>query len=84
MDVIIHWGVLRRLREDVGANPVVLICAILFDLVALGAFLVMKAMSDPAIIVISATGIIAIFVFEKFYLSRRREKRETHETGHQE
>jgi amino acid transporter len=84
MDVIIHWGVLRRLREDVGANPVVLICAILFDLVALGAFLVMKAMSDPAIIVISAMGIIAIFVFEKFYLSRRREKRETHETGHQE
>ncbi|WP_420430702.1 APC family permease [Hyphobacterium sp.] len=82
MDVIIHWGVLRRLREDVGANPVVLICAILFDLVALGAFLVMKAMSDPAIIVISASGIFGIFVFEKIYLSRRRKNEEAGEADH--
>tara|TARA_R110002073_G_scaffold40507_1_gene114741 strand:- start:1401 stop:2729 length:1329 start_codon:yes stop_codon:yes gene_type:complete len=82
MDVIIHWGVLRRLREDVGANPAVLICAILFDLVALGAFLVMKAMSDPAIIVISASGILAIFVFEKIYLSRRRKNEEADEADH--
>ncbi|GJL96542.1 MAG: amino acid permease [Hyphobacterium sp.] len=84
MDMIIHWGVLQRLREDVGANPVVLICAILFDLVALGAFLVMKAMSDPAIIAISVTGIVAIFAFEKFYLSRRRKSGESHEAGHHE
>lgn len=84
MDVIIHWGVLRRLRADVGANPVVLICAILFDLIALGAFLVMKAISDPAIIVISVSGIAAIFAFEKFYLSKQRTKDGSHEAGHQD
>ena len=82
MDVIIHWGVLRRLREDVGANPAVLISAILFDLVALGAFLVMKAMSDPAIIAISTAGILGIFVFEKLYLGRRRDSDEAHKGDH--
>jgi amino acid transporter len=80
MDVIIHWGVLRRMREDVGANPVVLVCAILFDLVALGAFLVMKAMSDPLIIVISISGIVGIFAFEKLYLSRWRTRTHSHQS----
>lgn len=80
MDVIIHWGVLRRMREDVGANPVVLVCAILFDLVALGAFLVMKAMSDPLIIVISVSGIAGIFAFEKLYLSRWRTRTHSHQS----
>jgi hypothetical protein len=80
MDVIIHWGVLRRMREDVGANPVVLVCAILFDFVALGAFLVMKAMSDPLIIVISISGIAGIFAFEKLYLSRWRTRTHSHQS----
>jgi amino acid transporter len=82
MDVIIHWGVLRRLREDVGANPVVLVGAILFDLVALGAFLVMKAISDPFIIAVSTSGILGIFVFEKIYLSWRREHDPAPDTNH--
>jgi len=83
MDIIIHWGVLRRMRDDVGANPVVLVTAIIFDLVALGAFMAIKAMSDPAIIAIAVSGIAAIFLFEKLYLSRfRKEADERHETGH--
>lgn len=76
MDIIIHWGVLRRMREDVGANPVVLVAAILFDLIALGAFVIMKLLSDPFIIAVSAAGIVAIFIFEKIYLARRAADRE--------
>ena len=71
MDIIIHWGVLRRMREDVGANPLVLVAAIVFDLVALGAFVVMKLLTDPFIIAVSAAGIAAIFLFEAVYLARR-------------
>lgn len=43
MDIAIHWGVLRYLRRDVGANVVVLVTAIVLDAVVLGAFLVEKA-----------------------------------------
>lgn len=82
MDVIIHWGVLRRLRKDVGANPVILISAIIFDLIALGAFVTMKAISDPLIILIAIAGIAAIFVLEAFYLKARsdNDKRQDHDT----
>jgi len=40
--------------------------------VVLGAFLVMKAGSDPWIIFIAFAGIAAITGFEKFYLARIR------------
>lgn len=76
MDIIIHWGVLRRMREDVGANPAVLVAAITFDLIALGAFISVKLLSDPLIIAISIGGIAAIFIFEKIYLARRPDKSE--------
>lgn len=70
MDIIIHWGVYRHLREDVGASAPILITAIVLDAVALGAFLVMKSQSDPVIVVIAVTGMAVIFTFEKFFLSR--------------
>ena len=70
MDIIIHWGVLRRMREEVDANPVILVSAIILDAVALIAFIVMKALNDPLIIVISLGGIVAIFAFESWFLRR--------------
>ena len=75
MDMIIHWGVFRHLRDDVGANPVILITAIILDIVVLGAFLIVKGANDPVIIVISFAGIAAIFAFEKFYLSGHRNEK---------
>ncbi len=72
MDIIIHWGVLRRLREDVDANPVILISAITLDTVALTAFIIMKALNDPIIITISIGGVAAIFAFEMLFLRHQR------------
>ncbi|GAB5457368.1 MAG: APC family permease [Henriciella sp.] len=72
MDIIIHFGVLRYLREDVEARAWVLITAILFDFTALGAFLFIKASADPIIVVIAFGSMAAIFVFEAFYLSKIR------------
>ena len=57
-------------RSAAPPSPVVP-AAILFDLIALGAFVIMKLLSDPFIIAVSAGGIAAIFVFEKVYLVRR-------------
>jgi amino acid transporter len=72
MDIIIHWGVLRHLREDVGANPAIVIGAITLDLVALAAFLWIKGNADPMIVVIAIVGIAIVFVFERFFLQRQR------------
>ncbi len=74
MDVIIHWGVYRHLRDDVGARGWVLLTAIALDLIVLGAFLVMKAGSDPLIIAIALGGIALIFGFEKLYLGPIRDR----------
>jgi len=73
MDIIIHWGVYRHLREDVGARSSVLISAMVLDTLVLGAFLMMKAQSDPMIIVIALAGIAGTFGFERLYLSRKRD-----------
>lgn len=73
MDIIIHWGVLRNLKDDIDANPAILITAIIIDLLALGAFLVMKVQRDSLIIVIAFLGMAVIFTFEKFYLTKVRE-----------
>jgi len=72
MDIIIHWGVLRHLREDVGANPLILIGAIALDVAALGAFLWIKGGSDATIVVIAIAGIAIVFGFERFFLQRQR------------
>lgn len=74
MDIIIHWGVYRHLREDVNANGAVLLTAILLDLIVLSAFLVMKGMNDPLIIVVSLGGISIIFGLEKLYLGPLRDQ----------
>ncbi len=72
MDIAIHWGVLRHLYQDVGANRVVLCSAIALDVVALGALLIVKGSSDPLIVVISLVSIAVVVALEHFYLRRLR------------
>lgn len=70
MDMAVHWGVLRHLREDVGANAGVVVAAILLDAAALGAFILGKATSDPLVIAVSLGSMALIFTGEWFYLRR--------------
>lgn len=70
MDVLIHWGVFRRLRHEIGARGWVLISAILLDLIVLGVFGAMKLRTDPLIVIVAVVAIIAVLVFERIYLSR--------------
>jgi amino acid transporter len=72
MDMAVHWGVLRHLRGEVDARAWVLITAIGLDAAVLFAFVIVKGAADPTIIVIAVVAITAIFVFEHYYLSRRR------------
>ncbi len=70
MDIAVHWGVLRHLRKDVGANAVILLAALVLDLVVLGAFLTIKAGSDPLVLYVSLAGMLLIFAGEWFFLRR--------------
>lgn len=77
MDIAVHWGVLKHLREEIDANATVLVTAIALDLTALGAFLWIKANSDIWIIIIAAVSIVAIFLLEGLFL-RKGQQPETH------
>lgn len=52
----------------IDANAAIIVAAILLDLVALGAFLWVKASSDLLIVVVSALMVIVIFAGEKWFL----------------
>ena len=80
MDIAIHWGVFRHLRDDVEARAWVLVTAIGLDAVALLAFLIIKGAADPMIVVIAMASIVGIFVFEKWFLSRQRSMKHAQES----
>ena len=71
MDMAIHWGVLTRLRKEIGANPIILVIALLLDATILAAFCWSKGTSDPLILVFAGVGLLAIFGGEWLYLRGR-------------
>ena len=76
MDILIHWGVFRRLRHEVGARGSVLIAAIALDMLVLGVFGATKMLSDPLIVGIAVAAIAGVFAYERVFLSRWTTERE--------
>ena len=74
MDIAVHWGVFRYLRKEINANAGILIAAIIFDVVVLGAFLIVKASTDMMVIYASLIGMLVIFTGERFFLRRLQEE----------
>jgi len=70
MDMLVHWGVFRHLRHEIGAHGAVLLCAIAFDGFVLAAFTTMKLGSDPMIVLYAGAAISAVFIYERIYLKR--------------
>ena len=70
MDMVVHWGVYRYRRKEVGAAPAILLTALVLDAVVLAAFTAMKLQSDPAIVLYAAIGIVSVFAIERMYMSR--------------
>jgi len=69
MDIVIQWGVLRKLRKKVEAHPVILIITIVMDILALGGFLWARAAGDWLIVVVAVVLMIIIFVGERWFIS---------------
>jgi amino acid transporter len=73
MDMLVHWGVFRHLRRDVGAKAAILLAAIAADGVVLAAFSWVKLKSDPMIVIYAAIGIVLVFAGEHLFLQRREQ-----------
>ena len=71
MDIAVHWGVFHYLRKEINANGFILISAIIFDVVVLGAFLMVKAKTDMMVIYAAIIGMALIFIGEGIFLRRQ-------------
>ena len=71
MDMLVHWGVLRNLRKEIGARAEILLAALAADLVVLGAFTWTKLQSDAMIVLYAALGIAIVFFGEHLFLRRK-------------
>ncbi|WP_417462915.1 APC family permease [Kordiimonas sp.] len=68
MDIAVHWGVLRHLRDEVSAKAWVLISAIVLDVLVLGAFLWVKATTDIVIVALAAITLLVVVAGEHWFL----------------
>ena len=70
MDIAIHWGVLRDVREEAEARAWVVSTAIVLDLAILGGFLAVKLQTDRLVLYAAGIGLAVIFFGERIFLSR--------------
>lgn len=70
MDIAVHWGILKNLRQEIGARSEILMTAIVLDVVVLAALIWVKASTDMLVIYASIVGLIIIFAGERIFLRR--------------
>lgn len=68
MDIAIHWGLFRYLRKDIKFNPIIPIIAITLDVVVLTAFIYIKYLSDPFVLIVALIGIILIVLSQFLFM----------------
>jgi len=69
MDMIVHWGVFKHLRNKVKANSGIVLTALILDAIVLLAFVWVKAVNDFLIVFVSILFILLIFIGEHLFLN---------------
>ncbi|WP_422394405.1 APC family permease [Novosphingobium decolorationis] len=77
MDMLVHWGVFRHLRREVGAKASILLVALAADAAVLAAFTAVKLQSDPSIVLYAVAGIAVVFAAEYVFLERSKKADDT-------
>ena len=72
VDIAIHWGVFRNLKEDINANGAIVLTAATLDIIVLGAIIILKGTSDPMLLLIAAVGLLLTFFAERFFLKNHQ------------
>jgi amino acid transporter len=68
MDIAIHWGLFYHLKKEVDFHPMIPLIAIVMDIAVLAAFLYLKYLNDPLVLVVAAIGIILILAAERLFM----------------
>lgn len=74
MDIAIHWGLYKYLKGEVKFNPVIPIIAILMDSIILMAFIYLKYLNDPFVLIVAAIGIALIFLSQFLFMKSHTDK----------
>ncbi|MGY8908485.1 MAG: APC family permease [Flavobacteriales bacterium] len=74
MDIAIHWGLFRYLKKEVKFNPIIPIIAIIMDIVILSAFIYLKYVNDPFVLVVAGIGIALVFLFQFLFMKSHTDK----------
>lgn len=84
MDIVFQWGVLRRIREKINSKAWVTIVSVIINSIVLGAFLWLKMISDPLIVILAGISIPLIFIGEYTFLKYRPLDEEGETDAHQQ
>ncbi len=68
MDIAIHWGLFRYLREEVDFNPIIPLIAIIMDIAILSAFLYIRYLNDPFVLIVALAAIVLIIIAERLFM----------------
>jgi amino acid transporter len=68
MDIAIHWGLFRYLKKEVKFNPIIPLIAIGLDVIVLSAFIYMKYLTDPFVLIVALIGIILIVLGQRLFM----------------
>lgn len=68
MDMIIHWGLLTKLKQEVNANRLVVSMAFILDGIVLIAFLWVKVKTDILIVIVSIIVMLVTYFGERWFL----------------
>jgi amino acid transporter len=74
MDIAIHWGLFRHLKKEVKFNPIIPIIAIVMDVVILIAFIYLKYLNDPFVLIVAILGIVLVFLFQFLFMKSHTDK----------
>jgi len=68
MDIAVHWGLFRYLREEVKFNPIIPLIAIIMDIAILSAFLYIRYLNDPFVLIVALAAIVLIIIAERLFM----------------
>jgi len=83
MDITVHWGLLRHLRDKVRANSLVVGLAIVLDVVILTGLLIVKLETDTLIVAVAGILILIIYIAERVFLGRTSSNIQATHSGHE-
>jgi len=74
MDMAIHWGLLQHLRKEISFNPAIPLIALVMDAVILAAFIYLKYLDDPFVLIVALIGITLIIIAERLFMISHTDK----------